>query len=97
MEELGIEISVGSHIYTTDFFQRSAFKNTDQIISVYYFFTPDTEPDVIYKDRPFDFDVTKNESQIFRKLHINQLSEESVSLPIDKIVVGIIKQQFADK
>lgn len=97
MEELGVNISIGSHIYTTDFFQRSAFKNTDQIISVYYYFTPDSEPDINYKKRPFDFGSSNLESQIFRKLHINQLFEESVSLPIDKIVVRMLKQQITDK
>src|SRR5882757_8882055 len=36
-EETGLDITVGNHIYTTDYFQISAFKNTDQIISIYYF------------------------------------------------------------
>jgi 8-oxo-dGTP diphosphatase len=36
MEETGLEVEVCEHIYTTDFFQISAFNNKDQIISIYY-------------------------------------------------------------
>jgi ADP-ribose pyrophosphatase YjhB (NUDIX family) len=35
MEELGLEIEVLSHYYTTDFFQQSAFDDS-QVISIYY-------------------------------------------------------------
>src|SRR3954452_7768498 len=36
-EETGLDVAIGDHIYTTDFFQISAFNNVDQIISIYYF------------------------------------------------------------
>lgn len=35
-EELGAEIDLLRHFYTTDFFQISAFNSQQQIISVYY-------------------------------------------------------------
>src|SRR5688500_15254353 len=35
-EETGLEITLNRHLYTTDFFQQSAFRKTDQLISVYY-------------------------------------------------------------
>jgi ADP-ribose pyrophosphatase YjhB (NUDIX family) len=35
-EETGLDIHGLTHFYTTDFFQTSAFKPNDQIISVYY-------------------------------------------------------------
>ncbi|MFX6853744.1 NUDIX domain-containing protein, partial [Acinetobacter baumannii] len=35
-EETGLTVTIGKHIYTTDFFQISAFNNKDQIISIYY-------------------------------------------------------------
>ena len=35
-EETGLDVEIGKHIYTTDFFQISAFNNKDQIISIYY-------------------------------------------------------------
>ena len=36
-EETGLDVTVGEHIYTTDYFQQSAFNSNDQIISIYYF------------------------------------------------------------
>ena len=36
-EEMNLEITVGEHIYTTDFYQQSAFNPDHQIISIYYF------------------------------------------------------------
>ena len=34
MEEANIEVHVGDHFYTTEFFQISAFNHKDQIISI---------------------------------------------------------------
>src|ERR1041385_2662682 len=36
-EELNIESEIGDHIYTTDYFQLSAFNPEQQIISIYYY------------------------------------------------------------
>src|SRR5213596_1279893 len=36
-EETNIDVIIGEHIYTTDYFQPSAFNRKDQIISIYYF------------------------------------------------------------
>src|SRR6266487_411503 len=36
-EETGLDVTVGEHIYTTDYFQISAFNKEHQIISIYYF------------------------------------------------------------
>src|SRR5690349_18391076 len=37
MEEMGLRVEVGNHIYTTDFYQPSAFNNAHQILSIYYY------------------------------------------------------------
>jgi ADP-ribose pyrophosphatase YjhB (NUDIX family) len=39
-EEMNLDVSVGKHLYTTDFFQESAFSRGQQIISIYYLFLP---------------------------------------------------------
>ncbi len=36
-EEMQLDVRIGDHIYTTDFFQMSAFNPEHQIISIYYF------------------------------------------------------------
>lgn len=98
MEEMNLSVSVDNHIYTTDYFQMSAFNPAHQIISIYYFVTalePITAP---LRTKPFDFDENQlkvyadtNETETFRFIDWDSFSGESVTLPIDKIVAGIIK------
>src|SRR3954466_11873959 len=37
MEEMNLNVQVTEHLYTTDFFQISAFNPSHQIISIYYY------------------------------------------------------------
>lgn len=99
-EELGIESEIGDHIYTTDYFQMSAFRPTDQIISIYYFAKQLEELKVPVREKQYDFDeqqmdIYKNtgETETFRWIDWDKLSEETVTLPIDKIVVRMIKDR----
>lgn len=98
MEETGLDVTVGEHFYTTDFFQISAFNNKDQILSIYYRVFTNQKIKLSTKVKPFDFepqqvaDPTK-EAEVFRWIHWNQLSEKDVSLPIDKVVVTMLKQK----
>jgi 8-oxo-dGTP pyrophosphatase MutT (NUDIX family) len=94
MEEMNLRVSVGDHIYTTDFFQPSAFHNNHQIISIYYFVTPLEPFEHNLKKTPFDFgsDKTGGDTEVFRLVEWDDFSEESVTLPIDKIVARMLKQ-----
>lgn len=101
LEEMNLKIEVGEHLYTTDFFQVSAFHPDHQIISVYYLVNPLEEISVRLSNTVFDFDEEqmaayniKNETESFRFINWNELSEESVTLPIDKIVVQMVKDKF---
>lgn len=87
MEELNARVKVEDHIYTTDFFQPSAFRKGDQIISVYYRFTPLETLDLDFKTKPFDFDELVDDAQVFRWMPLDRFSEEDVTFPIDRIVV----------
>ncbi|HET9747048.1 MAG TPA: NUDIX domain-containing protein [Chitinophagaceae bacterium] len=100
-EELGIQAEIGDHIYTTDFFQMSAFRPDDQIISIYYFAKQLEALNVPLRTRAFDFDemqmeIYKNtgETETFRLIDWNDFSEEAVTLPIDKIVARMVKNTF---
>jgi 8-oxo-dGTP diphosphatase len=97
-EEMDLEISVGDHIYTTDYFQISAFNPAHQIISIYYYAHPLEEIKAPLRLKPFDFDeqqlavyAEKSETETFRFINWDDFSEESVSLPIDKIVAKMLK------
>lgn len=92
-EETGLDVTVGDHIYTTDFFQISAFNNKDQIICIYYFVHTAEPLQLKTATKAFDFSPEQIAdktacAESFRLIHLNDLTEESVSLPIDKIVVN---------
>ena len=97
-EEMDLEVTIGDHIYTTDYFQMSAFNPDHQIISIYYFAKPLEPIKAPLRDKPFDFDeqqlkiyATTQETETFRFIDWDDFSEESVTLPIDKIVANMIK------
>lgn len=99
MEEMNLKVEVDSHLYTTDYFQESAFHPGHQIISIYYFVHPLEEISVRLSNVAFDFDEQQmiiynkeNEIETFRFIDWDNLSEESVTLPIDKLVVKLIKE-----
>ncbi len=98
MEETGFIVEVGDHIYTTDFFQISAFNNKDQIISIYYF-VKTAEPILLpVKTKPFDFSPGQTadpngESEVFRWINWEEVHEDIMSLPIDKVVIRMIRNK----
>jgi 8-oxo-dGTP diphosphatase len=102
-EEMDLNVEVNDHIYTTDYFQLSAFNPNDQIISIYYFVTPQESISFSLTHSKFDFteqqlDVYKEKSEIetFRFVDLSDFSEDEVTLPIDKIVAKIVKSDFVD-
>jgi 8-oxo-dGTP pyrophosphatase MutT (NUDIX family) len=97
MEEIGIQVKVGAHFYTTDFFQISAFNHKDQIISIYYLVHTADTTKIKTSDIPFNFNKDQiadpnGESEVFRWIPIRDLSEDSVTLPIDKVVIQLLKE-----
>ena len=99
MEEMNLRVDVGDHIYTTDFYQRSAFNNSHQIISIYYYATALEPIKVPLRAKPFDFDESQmavyadcQQTETFRFIDWKNCSEEDVSLPIDKVVVQLLKK-----
>lgn len=100
VEEMNLKVEVGEHLYTTDYFQVSAFNPDHQIISIYYLVKPLEAISVRLSDKVFDFDESQmttyqknNETESFRFINWNELSEESVTLPIDKLVVRMLKER----
>jgi 8-oxo-dGTP diphosphatase len=100
-EEMDLEVAVGDHIYTTDYYQVSAFNPEHQIISIYYFAQPLEPIKAPLRDKPFDFDERelkiyeeKKETETFRFINWEEVSADIVTLPIDKIVVEMLKDRF---
>jgi ADP-ribose pyrophosphatase YjhB (NUDIX family) len=99
MEEANLEVIVGEHFYTTDFFQISAFNNKDQIISIYYLVYSDKTDTIIAKTMAFDFlpeQVADNTgtAEHLRWIPLSELSAESMTLPIDKVAVKMLLDKY---
>ncbi|MBL4754167.1 MAG: NUDIX domain-containing protein [Flavobacteriales bacterium] len=93
LEELGLEIEVLDHFYTTDFFQKSAFHKDAQIVSIYYRVSPIDVVTTEFKKKPFDFDLLCEGAEAFRKVPISGLTAADMTFPIDKQVVQLIKEK----
>lgn len=100
-EEMNLEVRIADHIYTTDFFQMSAFNPEHQIISIYYFAEALESIKAPLRDKPFDFDERelkiyeeKKETETFRFIDWDLFSAESVTLPIDKVVAKMVKENY---
>ncbi len=89
MEECNVEVEVISHFYTTDFYVKSAF-NDSQIISVYYLVKNITPLSLIFKTATFDFDGEGDVLQSFRWINLTDLKPEDVTFPIDQHVVKLL-------
>ncbi len=82
MEELEIDAVIGDQIYVNDFYQQSAFRKSDQLISFYF---EVTEYFGRIKISNHDVPVTE-EGEKFRWVSTENLSEEMMTFPIDKVV-----------
>lgn len=98
LEEMNLKVEIGNHIYTTDFYQRSAFNTEHQIISIYYSAKALENIQVPLRTKPFDFDEQQlkvyeetKEIETFRFISWDEFSPEVVTLPIDKIVADLVK------
>jgi len=89
VEECNVEVEVVSHFYTTDFFVKSAF-NDSQIISVYYLVKNVSPLNLMFKTVQFDFDGEGDVLQSFRWIDIADLREDDVTFPTDKYVVKLL-------
>ncbi len=101
LEEMNLNVEVGEHIYTTDFFQVSAFNKDQQIISIYYFVKALEEIKAPLREMEFDFDERElkmyadtGETETFRFVDWQNFSAVSVSLPIDKIIASLLKEKY---
>lgn len=95
LEECNLKVDVICHFYTTDFFIESAFGDGSQLISVYYLVKPLQGYDFKLASCEYDFtDQTGTCKQCLRMVNIADLTRESVTFPVDKHVVDLLKLNF---
>ena len=84
------------HFYTTDFYQVSAFRKTDQLISIYYRIALDGPQQFPIANQPFDFPEGNENAIAFRWVPLAELTPELVRWPVDKVVVKLLLKQYAE-
>lgn len=83
-EELNIEARIGELFYVNDFYQQSAFRTSDQLVS-FYFEVKEYSGEINVSSH--EVPVT-SEGEKFRWVKIEEISPEMMTFPIDKVVVG---------
>jgi 8-oxo-dGTP diphosphatase len=93
-EELGVAIEVVDHFYTTDYYQQSTFRETDQIISIYYLVKPILPITLPVSEHVLALDKNSYEVQAQRFVPIHVFSKAQLSLPIDKVVAEMVLGKY---
>ena len=99
-EETSLDVTVGEHIYTTDFYQVSAFNHKDQIISIYYLVHTSDTSSIQTKEKAFDFlpeqvADSNGTAEHLRWMPLAEISENAMTLPIDKVAIKMLIEKFA--
>jgi 8-oxo-dGTP diphosphatase len=101
-EEMNIDVEVLDHFYTTDFYQTSAFRKGDQIISIYYTVIALEKLNIAANNKAFDFSQeqlnvyeTTKQIETFRFIDLKNYSKENMTLPIDKVVADMVLEKFS--
>ena len=85
-EEMGQHLNHITHFYTTDFFQRSSFDSSEQLISIYFKAS-------LSKNLNNRLKIPVKDQPVFEWKRLVDLDEENLHFPIDKKVLNIIKLQ----
>lgn len=91
-EEIGLDAEIGDLFYVNDFFQESAFRSTDQLISFYFKVSRIAWEEIPISIHSVPLDV---EGEKFRWIDINALNPDILTFPIDKIVANeLLRHDF---
>lgn len=90
-EELNLEVEIGAHFYTTDFFVASAFDPDIQVLSIYYEITAPAG----FQPENKMLDMTAEEDEVFRFVPIADLQAGKIfTFPIDQQVGKLLQEKF---
>jgi 8-oxo-dGTP diphosphatase len=95
-EEIGLETVIVRHYYTTGFFQKALFFDDHQLISIYYLLACKDDIHQILSGKRDILLQELNGSQIFRWEAIASLKESTLSFPIDRHVLSMLKQDYME-
>jgi len=86
-EELGQEVEITGHFYTTDFFQETRFLPGRQLISIYYLMHFSAPEAIKVASKPFDFEL-KEGAISPRWVELGSLDAKEFTLPVDRLVAA---------
>ncbi|MEZ4800597.1 MAG: NUDIX hydrolase [Flavobacteriales bacterium] len=92
LEELGQEVEIIQHIYTTGFFVQSKFNPSDQVISVYYLVQLLEPPKFKIATKKFDFDTDNHQTESFRWAPLHSMHQNELSFPADRHLLALIQE-----
>lgn len=91
-EELGLEVRVRGHLYTTDFFVASAFDPECQVIVVYYVVAP-VNPAAV----PAISDVARREGvHSFRWIPVAGMTGSELTFKTDQVAAAMVRARHAE-
>ncbi len=93
MEELGLEIEIVSHFYTTDYYVKSAFDNR-QLLSVYYLVNLKENDLPITDNSVIPDDNLKENFQRFRWISLQHLKPTDFTFEIDKKIALLLVENI---
>lgn len=96
MEELKQPVKIIRHFYTTDFLVQSAFRPTDQVISVYYLVSYEGNQQFETTSTKFDFKQRVHDEESFRWMKLSEIHESEFSFPADRKVAEMLRNQGLD-
>ncbi len=85
-EELNLEVEIGEHFYTQDFFIQNAFDPSEQILMIYYL--AKTTNEALEKLQIIDQDIKE-----VLWLNPAELEAKQMTLATDKIVIELYKKK----
>ena len=85
-EELNLDVEIGSHIFTQDFFVLNAFDPTEQVLLIYYKATVSEKS--LAQLKILDADINE-----LLWIEVNDLDSNQFTLDADKVVVDLYKKE----
>lgn len=81
-EELQLDVKIGAHVHTTDFFVQSVFNKELQVIGIYFLVEFTEDVNSRYRE-PYEMPA-QNGTERFRWVKVNELKVEEFTFPTDR-------------
>lgn len=92
VEECNLPVEVIRHFYTTDFYVRSVFNDT-QVISIYYLVKALSPPAFTTSSIAFDFQGNRDVMQSFRWMSLTELEPSIMTFATEQHVIRLLKTE----